>query len=80
MRRVTEGSVPDGLLTFDPDVWPSWEAWVAAREAFHAAHGWPGGRFGWEAAKVAAAAQTPDVPWTPPPEDRRPPRAGSEAV
>ena len=78
-RGGGNGAVPDRLMTFDADVWPSWEAWHAAREAWNDQHGWPG-RFGWEAALVDAAAQIPDEPWTPPVEDHRPPRAGSEAV
>ena len=83
MRRVTEGSVPAEILTFDPAVWPGddgHDRWCEAREEFHRTKGWPGGEWGWASARVAAAAVTPDEPWTPSEDDHRPPRGGSEAV
>lgn len=73
MRRRSETDVPARLLTFTADDWPGdddqerFAAWLEAREAWHAEHGWPRGEVGWQGAQVHAAAQTPDEPWFPPP-------------
>ena len=62
--------MPVRLRRFVPEDWPGDDqeahaAWVAAREAWHVEHGWPGGSVGWHGAQVDAAAQTPDEPWSP---------------
>jgi hypothetical protein len=65
---VRTSDPPAELVTFDPAEWPGTPAeghaaWRAARERWHAEHGWPGGDVGWAAAQVVA--QTPDDPWDP---------------
>lgn len=70
MRRRTDSRAPERLRTYTPQDWPGDEThadpcWVAAREAWHAEHGWPGGEVGWEGAQIDAAIVTPDEPWPP---------------
>lgn len=53
LRSKVDYNVPEALLTFDPAVWATAEAWIRARERWLEDNGWPPSRPG----------QDPDTPF-----------------